>query len=81
MREVMLRDKVINWQFLKLGGSLITDKTKPGTARPEVLARLAGAALATGAVVRYAMRPSRVISLEPSASSSGVMLQLSGAFE
>jgi isopentenyl phosphate kinase len=28
-------------QFLKLGGSLITDKTKPSTARPEVLKRLA----------------------------------------
>jgi isopentenyl phosphate kinase len=27
-------------QFLKLGGSLITDKTKPSTARPEVLKRL-----------------------------------------
>ncbi|MGQ9585046.1 MAG: isopentenyl phosphate kinase [Anaerolineae bacterium] len=26
--------------FLKLGGSLITDKTRPRTARPEVLARL-----------------------------------------
>ncbi|GAB4579250.1 MAG: isopentenyl phosphate kinase [Anaerolineales bacterium] len=29
-------------QFLKLGGSVITDKTKPGTARLDVLARLAG---------------------------------------
>jgi isopentenyl phosphate kinase len=29
-------------QFLKLGGSLITDKTTPSTARPEVLARIAG---------------------------------------
>jgi isopentenyl phosphate kinase len=29
-------------QLLKLGGSLITDKTKPGTVRAEVLARLAG---------------------------------------
>lgn len=28
-------------QFLKLGGSLITDKSQPSTARPEVLARLA----------------------------------------
>lgn len=28
-------------QFLKLGGSLITDKTTPSTARPEVLARIA----------------------------------------
>jgi isopentenyl phosphate kinase len=28
-------------QFLKLGGSLITDKTNPSTARPEVLKRLA----------------------------------------
>lgn len=28
--------------FLKLGGSLITDKTRPRTARPETLARLAG---------------------------------------
>jgi isopentenyl phosphate kinase len=28
-------------QFLKLGGSLITDKTAPSTARPEVLARIA----------------------------------------
>lgn len=29
-------------QFLKLGGSLITDKTFPRTARPEVIKRLAG---------------------------------------
>jgi len=29
-------------QFLKLGGSLITDKNNPHTARPDVLARLAG---------------------------------------
>jgi isopentenyl phosphate kinase len=29
-------------QFLKLGGSLITDKAAPGTARPQVLSRLAG---------------------------------------
>lgn len=29
-------------QFLKLGGSLITDKTRPHTPRPDVLARLAG---------------------------------------
>ena len=29
-------------QFLKLGGSLITEKTRPHTPRPEVLARLAG---------------------------------------
>ncbi len=29
-------------QFLKLGGSLITEKDSPHTARPEVLARLAG---------------------------------------
>mgnify|MGYP000518499152 CR=1 FL=1 len=28
--------------FLKLGGSLITDKTRPRTPRPESLARLAG---------------------------------------
>ena len=28
--------------FLKLGGSLITDKTHPYTARHEVIARLAG---------------------------------------
>jgi len=28
--------------FLKLGGSLITDKTRPHTARPEHIARLAG---------------------------------------
>jgi isopentenyl phosphate kinase len=28
--------------FLKLGGSLITDKATPSTARPEVLSRLAG---------------------------------------
>jgi isopentenyl phosphate kinase len=28
--------------FLKLGGSLITDKDQPHTARPEVIARLAG---------------------------------------
>ncbi len=27
--------------FVKLGGSLITDKTKPYTARPEVIARVA----------------------------------------
>jgi isopentenyl phosphate kinase len=31
----------INLQFLKLGGSLITDKTRPRTARLEVIARLA----------------------------------------
>jgi isopentenyl phosphate kinase len=30
-----------NLQFLKLGGSLITDKTRPHTARTDVLARLA----------------------------------------
>ncbi len=30
-----------NLQFLKIGGSLITDKHRPRTARPEVLARLA----------------------------------------
>jgi isopentenyl phosphate kinase len=30
-----------NLQFLKLGGSLITDKSRPSTPRPEVLARLA----------------------------------------
>jgi isopentenyl phosphate kinase len=29
-------------QFLKLGGSLITDKARPHTVRPQVLARLAG---------------------------------------
>ncbi|RPI33061.1 MAG: hypothetical protein EHM70_07215, partial [Chloroflexota bacterium] len=29
-------------QFLKLGGSLITDKAHPHTPRPEVIARLAG---------------------------------------
>ena len=29
-------------QFLKLGGSLITEKDQPHTARPEVIARLAG---------------------------------------
>lgn len=28
--------------FLKLGGSLITDKSRPSTARPEVIARLSG---------------------------------------
>ena len=28
--------------FIKLGGSLITDKTRPETARPDVIARLAG---------------------------------------
>ena len=28
--------------FVKLGGSVITDKTKPETARPEAIARLAG---------------------------------------
>jgi len=28
--------------FVKLGGSLITDKTRPETARPDVIARLAG---------------------------------------
>ncbi|HNB52006.1 MAG TPA: hypothetical protein PK530_08695, partial [Anaerolineales bacterium] len=33
---------ITNLQFLKLGGSLITDKTKPGTVRADVLARLAG---------------------------------------
>lgn len=31
-----------NLQFLKLGGSLITDKHKPGTARGDVITRLAG---------------------------------------
>jgi isopentenyl phosphate kinase len=31
-----------SFQFLKLGGSLITDKTRPHTPRPEVLNRLAG---------------------------------------
>jgi isopentenyl phosphate kinase len=39
--------------FVKLGGSVITDKTQPETARPEVIARLAGeiaAALAARAV-------------------------------
>jgi isopentenyl phosphate kinase len=30
-----------NLQFLKLGGSLITDKTRPRTPRPETIARLA----------------------------------------
>ncbi|MBN1147200.1 MAG: isopentenyl phosphate kinase family protein [Anaerolineales bacterium] len=31
-----------NLQFLKLGGSLITDKTRPRAVRPQALARLAG---------------------------------------
>ncbi len=34
--------KSANLVFLKLGGSLITDKSQPHTARPETLARLAG---------------------------------------
>jgi isopentenyl phosphate kinase len=34
-------------QFLKLGGSLITDKTRPRTARPEVLKRLTSEIAAT----------------------------------
>ncbi len=33
--------KIENLTFLKLGGSLITDKTRPHTPRPEVIARLA----------------------------------------
>jgi isopentenyl phosphate kinase len=33
--------EIYNLQFLKLGGSLITDKTQPHTARVDVLARLA----------------------------------------
>jgi isopentenyl phosphate kinase len=33
---------IVNLQFLKLGGSLITDKNRPHTPRPDVLARLAG---------------------------------------
>ncbi|HNT23507.1 MAG TPA: isopentenyl phosphate kinase [Anaerolineales bacterium] len=36
--------------FLKLGGSLITDKSMPHTARPETLARLAGEIAAAWAV-------------------------------
>jgi isopentenyl phosphate kinase len=32
---------IANLQFLKLGGSLITDKARPHTSRPHVLARLA----------------------------------------
>lgn len=35
-------DSLENLHFLKLGGSLITDKTRPHTPRPEVIARLAG---------------------------------------
>jgi isopentenyl phosphate kinase len=31
-----------NFYFLKLGGSLITDKARPHTPRPDILARLAG---------------------------------------
>ncbi len=36
-----------NLQFLKLGGSLITDKNTTSTVRPDVLARLAGEIAAT----------------------------------
>lgn len=34
-------DTIEDFQFLKLGGSLITKKTKPKTAHPDLLARLA----------------------------------------
>jgi len=37
-----LKPTSLNLQFLKLGGSLITDKTRPHTAHREVLRRLAG---------------------------------------
>jgi isopentenyl phosphate kinase len=36
------KSSIVNLQFLKLGGSLITDKARPHTPRPHVLARLAG---------------------------------------
>jgi len=36
--------------FLKLGGSLITDKTQPRTPRPEVLARLMAEIAAVNAI-------------------------------
>ncbi len=36
--------------FLKLGGSLITDKSRPATARPQVLDRLAGEIAAASAL-------------------------------
>ena len=55
--------------FVKLGGSVITDKTQPETARPEVIARLAGeiaAALAARAV------PSKTSGLAPSDTSGQV---------
>lgn len=41
--------------FLKLGGSLITDKNRPHTARPEILARLA-AEIAAGLRANPALR-------------------------
>jgi isopentenyl phosphate kinase len=47
-----------NLQFLKLGGSLITDKTHPRTVRPQTLARLAGevaAALQQDATLRLVL--------------------------
>jgi isopentenyl phosphate kinase len=37
-----IQSPISNLHLLKLGGSLITDKTKPGTVRADVLARLAG---------------------------------------
>ena len=41
MRNMTGSSLFTNLQFLKLGGSLITDKSQPFTPRPEVLARLA----------------------------------------
>ena len=63
--------------FVKLGGSVITDKTQPETARPEVIARLAGeiaAALAARAVPSYTSGqvPSKTSGLAPSDTSGQV---------
>ena len=42
MNSFISQSAVVPPVFLKLGGSLITDKTRPYTARHEVIARLAG---------------------------------------
>jgi isopentenyl phosphate kinase len=41
MPEIKTNSTFPELQFLKLGGSLITDKARPHTSRPQVLARLA----------------------------------------
>lgn len=42
MTETKPQSSILNLQFLKLGGSLITEKDRAHTSRPQVLARLAG---------------------------------------